>query len=215
MRGTAPSRAHRRRPLQSVPSPLPQIPPCPNFSLGEGMLQPAPTRCPCSCTTQPTQPRGSCGRERAAAHHGSSTASGRAPATALPPRAAPWVSGRERRRIAPPGADPANRGRAAPGTHPEPCGRREPGAAQSPEPCPRPRPRLQPGTCLYPTPCPQHTALSMPYLMLCCPEGVCLSFPRQSSAGCAQGPHPRPQSQPPRGGAGKWVNGEAQPHKSH
>lgn len=69
--------------------------------------------------------------------------------------------------------------------------------AQSPEPCPHPRPCSQPGTCLYSAPCPQHTVFPMSFLMLCCPEGVCLSFPWQSSAGCPRGPHPRPQAQPP------------------
>lgn len=213
MGGTAPSRALRRRPLQSVPSPLPQIPPCPSFSLGEGTPQPSPTRCPSSCTTQqPTQQQRQL-RERAAAHHANTAAS-------LPPRAALRLSGRERRcNLGPPGTDAANRGcrhcQAAPGTHPaggagavraEGAGsrRRAPSPARTPDPAYSPGPGRT-----------QHTALPMPFLMLCCPESVCLSFPRQSSVGCAQSPQPRPQSQPPPVVQTKWVNGEAQAHKSH
>lgn len=149
-------------------------------------------------------------RERAAAHHANTAASGRAPATALPPPAALWVSGRERRcKDGDPGTDPANCARrsrqAAPGTHPdggagavrwEGAGsrRKTPSPARTP---PAPQTLLTARDLLYPAPCPHHTAPTMLFLMLCCPEGVCLSFPWQSSAGCAQGPHPRPQSQPP------------------
>lgn len=201
MGGTAPRRARRRRPLQSVPSPLPQIPPCPSFSLGEGMPQPAPTRCPSRCTTQqPTQQQrqlrtGRCGN-------------GQLPTTPTPPRQA----GPQRQLCLPPllSGSLAGRGGASMETSVPPVrilptagsaghapsGRRWSCAlggsweqAQSPEPCPHPRPCVQPGTCPYATPCPQHSAVPMPFLMLCCPEGVCLSFPRQSSAGCPQGPH--------------------------
>lgn len=79
----------------------------------------------------------------------------------------------------------------------EPCGAREPRAGAKPRALPAPQSLLTARDLLYPAPCPHHTALTMLFLMLCCPEGVCLSFPWQSSAGCAEGPHPRPQSQPP------------------
>lgn len=168
-----PSQAHRQRPLQSVPSPLPQIPPCPSFSLGEGMLQPAPPRCPSSCTAQqPPRNRGSCGR--GAAGRGScpphnTTASAGPSYSSASPRCSPalWQGeGVQARRVGPPGTDGAKYGRrrcqAAPGTLPDGGAGavRSEGAGskrKAPSPARTPDPARQPGTCPCPALCPHST----------------------------------------------------------
>lgn len=138
-------------------------------------------------------------RERAAAHHANTAASGRAPTTALPPPAALWVSGRERRcKDGDPGTDPANCARrscqAAPGTHPdggagavrwEGAGsrRKAPSPARTPDPAYSAGPAV-PRT--LPTPHSTHDALSDALL----PRGCVPQFPLAEQRWLRSGPPP-------------------------